>query len=159
MTQAANSTVRVAGNNVQAFNPATVAAVAQQMATSGAAIGTAANKQPATLFLAIGFVRDGVDLNQPIDPKQDIVNLPQLIGLDNMKPDDRRASTQEFADEQAEKNDMLADLVEQSLATLEPGEIRVLGCDPASGLIVTIYRKKDEIVAAPRPKAARRTFF
>jgi len=134
-----------------AFDPALLAA---SMAALGGANSTTAApaKEKATLYLAIGTVRDGVDDTTGFDPKTDLINLPQLIGLDNMRPDDRRAGTQEFADEQAEKNEFLADLVEQALATMEPGEIRTMP------FVVTIYRKKDEVVAAPKPQREKRKY-
>lgn len=148
---ASSTATRIGG-----FDPKAMAAA--MSAVAGAATQPAGvTTEKASIYLAIGYVREGVDLSA-LDPKTDIINLPQLIGLDNMKPDTRRAGTQAFADEQAEKNDLLSDLVEESLKTLEPGEIRVLGCDQDSGLIVTIYRKKDEVVAAVPAKRAKRTF-
>lgn len=137
------------------FNPAALAA---QLGKTGGNVtsihGGDTNTTPkATVYLAVGVLRDGVNPDDGIDPSTDLINLPQMQGLDNMKPDDRRASTQEFADQQAERNDLLQDLVEQCLSTLQPGETRMLP------LYVTVYRKKDEVVAAPSKPRTRTSFF
>lgn len=144
--------IRTAG-----FDSAAMAAAMAAVAGGNTNTTAAPASEKASIYLAVGFVRDGADLSA-LNPKEDIINLPQLIGLDNMKPDTRKAGTQAFADEQAEKNEILADLVEEAMKTLEPGEIKVLGCDPNSGLIVTVYRKKDEVVAQVAAKRTKRTF-
>ena len=132
------------------FDPKALAASLGKAPASNTA---ASNDTPrATVYLGVGVLRDGVDTDN-IDPAKDIINLPQMQGLDNMKPDDRRASTQEFADQQAERNDLLEDLVSQALSTMEPGETRIVP------LYVTVYRKKDEVVAAPATKRERVSFF
>ena len=134
------------------FDPAALAA----QLGKGAAVGstTTSDTPKATVYLGVGVLRDGVDIDSPdFDPSKDIINLPQMQGLDNMKPDDRRASTQEFADQQAERNDLLEDLVAQTMGTLEPGETRVIP------FYVTVYRKKDEVVAAPAKTRERKAFF
>ena len=133
------------------FDPKALAASLGKGAA--ATTGTTASDTPkATVYLGVGVLRDGAD-HENIDPAKDIINLPQMQGLDNMKPDDRRASTQEFADQQAERNDLLEDLVAQTLGTLEPGETRIIP------MYVTVYRKKDEVVAAPATKRERTSFF
>lgn len=134
----------------QGFDPKALAA---KLGT-GAAATTETTTPKATLYLGVGVLRDGVDPSSPdFDPSKDIINLPQMQGLDNMKPDDRRASTQAFANEQAERNELLADLIEQSLGTLEPGESRVIP------FYVTVYKKKDEVVAEPAATREKKSFF
>lgn len=144
-----------------AFDPTAIAATMAALAGgTGPASSSAAPaaKEKATIYLAIGFIRDGVDISSAdFDPSRDIINLPQLTGLDNMNPDTRRAGTQEFADRQAESNDLLEDLTQEALATLEPGQTRILGMSP-NGLVVSLYRKKDEVVAAPKAKRQKRSF-
>lgn len=135
------------------FDPAILAASLNALGASTTTTAAAPAKDKATLYLAIGCLRDpDAPEGSEFNAKTDLVNLPQLFGLDNMKPDDRRAGTQEFADEQAEKNAFLQDLTEECLASMEPGEIRVLP------LYVTVYRKKDDVVAAPVTQRVRRSF-
>lgn len=136
----------------QGFDPKALAAKLGAGAATGSTNESTTPK--ATLYLGVGILRDGVDINaDDFDPAKHIINLPQMQGLDNMKPDDRRASTQAFANEQAERNELLADLIEQSLGTLEPGESRVIP------FYVTVYKKKDEVVAEPAPARERKSFF
>lgn len=152
MTAASNVSPMTAPRS--GFNPAALAASLGQSAKSVPA--ETSNTPKATIYLGVGVLRDGVDINDEnyvIDAAKDLINLPQMQGLDNMKPDDRRASTQEFADQQAERNDLLEDLIQQCMATLEPGETRILP------LYVTVYRKKDEVVAAPRAARTSKSFF
>jgi hypothetical protein len=125
------------------FDPAVLAAsMAALGQAAGATTAAPATKEKASIYLAFAQLRDGADTSNP-DPVKDFITLPQMTGLDNMNPDTRRAGTQEFANEQAERNEFLQDLIEQSLSTLAPGETRLIP------LYVTIYRKKDEVVAAP----------
>ena len=135
------------------FNPTALAA-SLSTATHSAGANTAdtSNTPKANVYLAIGVLRDDVDMEN-INPATDLINLPQMQGLDNMKPDTRKASTQEFADQQAERNGLLQDLVEQCLTTLQPGETRMIP------LYVSVYRKKDEIEAAPAKTRTRVSFF
>jgi hypothetical protein len=150
MANAVNNTPR------SSFNPAALAA------SLGAGISSAATTEqsstkgpPATIYIAIGELREGVDINAEgfeFDPVKHLNNLPQMQGLDNMKPDERKASTQEFADQQAERNDFLSNLVENALTTMQPGETRLVN------LYVTLYRKKEEVVAAPVQPRQRRTY-
>lgn len=121
--------------------------------------GTAGNSDKpttpkATIYIAIGTPRDGADIeSEDFDLATDMINLPQMQGLDNMNPDTRKAGTQEFADQQALSNDFLEDLREQALATMQPGERRLLP------LYVTVYKVKDQVVAQPAPKRQKRSFF
>jgi hypothetical protein len=127
------------------FDPAVLAAsmaALGQTASGSLASAAPTPKEKASIYLAFAQLRDGADTSNP-DPVKDFITLPQMTGLDNMNPDTRRAGTQEFANEQAERNEFLQDLIEQSLSTLAPGETRLIP------LYVTIYRKKDEVVAAP----------
>lgn len=145
MSQTPTSTLR------PDFNPAALAA--SLAAVTGAAGAAAPAKDKATVYLAIGTLRDGVDISSDdFDPAKDLINLPQMQGLDNMRPDDRKANTQEFADLQAEQNDFLQDLKEQALATLQPGERRVIP------VYVTVYRVKDQVVAQPKAERTKRQF-
>lgn len=136
------------------FNPALLAA---SMAALTGAAGTAAApaKDKATVYLAIGTLRDDERAPHTVDdfdPSKDLINLPQMQGLDNMREDDRKANTQEFADTQSESNDFLNDLKEQVLATLEPGERRVIP------VYVTVYRVKDQVVAQPKAERVKKQF-
>lgn len=128
-----------------------IAALSASLAGLASTAATAAPaKDKASIYLSVGALRDGVQIDSPtFDASKDLVTLPQMIGLDNMNPDTRRAGTVEFANQQAERNDFLTDLVEQSMATLTPGETRILP------FYVTIYRKKDEVVADTAVVAAR----
>lgn len=139
---------------VSTFDPRQVAAT---MAALGAAsvAAPATAKEKATIYLAIGTLRDEeiAPGDEGFDPNKDLINLPQMQGLDNMRPDDRKAGTTEFATTQAESNDFLNDLREQALATLAPGERKIVP------FYVTVYRKKDEVVAeAPATPRPRRSF-
>lgn len=128
------------------FDPAVIAASMNALASVG---GNAANnvvpmRDRATIYLNIGTLRDGVDPHsESFDPAKDLINLPQMTGLDNMNPDTRKAGTVEFATQQAERNEFLEDLKLEALSKMEPGQTVVLP------LYVTIYRKKDDVVAAP----------
>lgn len=130
------------------FDPAVLAASMAALGGASAPAAAAPQKEKASIYLAFAQLRDGADTNNP-DPVKDFITLPQMTGLDNMNPDTRRAGTQEFANEQAERNEFLEDLIEQAMATLQPGETRLIP------LYVTIYRKKDEVVAAPVEARAR----
>lgn len=137
---------------VSGFNASALAA--SMAALTGGATAAAPAKDKATVYLAIGTLRDdsiGVD-HKDFDPSKDLINLPQMQGLDNMREDDRKANTQEFADTQAESNDFLNDLKEQCLATLEPGERKVIP------VYVTVYRVKDQITAQPKAERVKRQF-
>lgn len=129
---------------------ANMAALTNTNTSAGAAAPAAKDK--ATIYLAIGCLKNPDQDMSDFDPTRDLTNLPQLIGLDNMNHDTRRAGTQQFADEQADKNGFLDDLVEQALATMEPGETRV------TNFIVTLYRKKDDVVAAAPVARVKRQF-
>jgi hypothetical protein len=111
------------------YDPNVIASTMAALAGGAAANGPAAvTKEKATIYLGVGYLRDGVDISSPdFDPARDIINLPQLTGLDNMNPDTRRAGTQEFADRQADSNGLLEDLSGEALATMVPGETRILG--------------------------------
>ena len=138
---------------ISGFNPSALAA--SMAAIAGSATTTAAPaKDKATVYLAVGVLRDGVDIDaESFDPSKDLINLPQMQGLDNMRPDDRKAGTVEFANTQAESNDLLADLKEQALATLQPGERKVIP------FYVTVYKVKEQVVAeAPAAPRAPRKF-
>lgn len=134
------------------FDPAVIAASMNALASAGAAASN--NVVPirdrATVYLNIGTLRDGVDPHsEDFDPAKDLINLPQMTGLDNMNPDTRKAGTVEFATQQAERNEFLEDLKLEALSKMEPGQTVVLP------LYVTIYRKKDDVVAAA-PVAGRK---
>ncbi len=128
------------------FDPAVIAASMNALASVG---GNAANnvvpmRDRATIYLNIGTLRDGVDpQSKDFNPATDLINLPQMTGLDNMNPDTRKAGTVEFATQQAERNEFLEDLKLEALSKMEPGQTVVLP------LYVTIYRKRDDVVAAP----------
>jgi hypothetical protein len=138
---------------VSTFDPR---AAALAMAALGSQTTTAAPaKDKATIYLAIGTLRDDsiAPGEEGFDVNTSLINLPQMQGLDNMNPDTRKAGTVEFANSQAESNDFLEDLKAQALATMEPGERRILP------LYVSIYRKKDEVVAeAPATPRVRKSF-
>lgn len=136
------------------FDPAAYAAAMQQSGSAyGSSAATAPAKEKATVYLQIGTPRDDLPEDATAEMViENLINLPQLIGLDNMKHDERKASTQAFADEQAERNEFLDDLVEEALSTLEPGETRIIP------LYVTLYRKKDDVVAAPPKKRVKRSY-
>lgn len=138
-----------------AFDPAQLAASFAKLNGAGTQPGAAAPaKDKATIYLAVGIIREEATSKsaEEFDPKTDVINLPQLIGLDNMNHDTRRAGTVEFATEQAEKNALLDDLVADAMAKLAPGETRTLP------FVVTIYRKKDEVVAELPAKRTVSTF-
>ena len=144
----------MANTPVSAFDPAAIARTMAAIGSNGTVGNTAPAKPMATIYLAIGTLRDGADIeSEDFDPAADLINLPQMQGLDNMNPDTRKASTQEFADIQAESNDFLEDLKTQALATMEPGERRVLP------LYVTVYKVKDQVVAQPKARRTQRSFF
>jgi hypothetical protein len=137
------------------FDPAVIAASMNALANAG---GNAANnvvpiRDRATIYLNIGTLRDGVDPHsESFDPAKDLINLPQMTGLDNMNPDTRKAGTVEFATQQAERNEFLEDLKLEALSKMEPGQTVVLP------LYVTIYRKKDDVVAAPVTGRKKQSF-
>ncbi len=137
------------------FDPAVIAASMNALANAG---GNAANnvvpiRDRATVYLNIGTLRDGVDPHsESFDPAKDLINLPQMTGLDNMNPDTRKAGTVEFATQQAERNEFLEDLKLEALSKMEPGQTVVLP------LYVTIYRKKDDVVAAPVTGRKKQSF-
>lgn len=137
---------------ISGFNPSALAASMAAIANAGPA--AAPTKDKATVYLAVGVLRDGVDVDSAdFDPSKDLINLPQMQGLDNMNPDNRKAGTVEFANTQAESNDLLADLKEQALATLQPGERKVIP------FYVTVYKVKEQVVAdaaAVAPRAPRK---
>lgn len=139
---------------VSSFDPAAVARTMAALSGAGVSANAPQTKDKATIYLAIGTLRDGVDIEaEGFDPATDLINLPQMQGLDNMNPDTRKAGTQEFADAQAESNDFLADLKEQALATMQPGERRIVP------FYVTIYKVKDQVVAQPQAARTKRSFF
>ena len=137
------------------FDPAVIAASMNALANAS---GNAANnvvpiRDRATIYLNIGTLRDGVDPHsESFDPAKDLINLPQMTGLDNMNPDTRKAGTVEFATQQAERNEFLEDLKLEALSKMEPGQTVVLP------LYVTIYRKKDDVVAAPVTGRKKQSF-
>lgn len=137
---------------ISGFNPSALAASMAAIANAGPT--AAPTKDKATVYLAVGVLRDGVDIDaEGFDPSKDLINLPQMQGLDNMNPDNRKAGTVEFANTQAESNDLLADLKEQALATLQPGERKVIP------FYVTVYKVKEQVVAdaaAVAPRAPRK---
>lgn len=132
------------------FDPALIAAaIGNGLSQANSNVVPMAAKDRATIYLNIGTVRDGVDPHsESFDPAKDLINLPQMTGLDNMRPDERKAGTVEFATQQAERNEFLEDLKLEALSKMEPGQTVVLP------LYVTIYRKKDDVVAAA-PVAGR----
>lgn len=137
------------------FDPAMIAASMNALANAGGS--TTNNVVPirdrATVYLNIGTLRDGVDpTSEDFNPATDLINLPQMTGLDNMNPDTRKAGTVEFATQQAERNEFLEDLKLEALSKLEPGQTVVLP------LYVTIYRKKDDVVAAPVTGRKKQSF-
>lgn len=137
---------------ISTFNPAALAA--SMAAISATTAAAAPVKEKATVYIAVGVLRDGVDPEaEGFDPTKDLINLPQMQGLDNMNPDTRKAGTVAFATEQQESNDLLADLKEQALASMEPGERKVIP------FYVTIYKVKDQVVAeAPATPRVKRQF-
>lgn len=148
-------------NQAPNYDPkALSASLAALSAGNNNAPTSAPAKDKATVYVAVGFLReDAPDINsEDFDPMKHIINLPQLQGLDNMNPDTRKAGSTEFAERQADSNELLEDLTSQALATLEPGQTRILGVCP-NGLVVSIYRKKDEIVAQPKAERTKRNFF
>jgi hypothetical protein len=137
------------------FDPAVIAASMNALANVGAngANNVVPIRDRATIYLNIGTLRDGVDpQSEDFNPATDLVNLPQMTGLDNMNPDTRKAGTVEFANKQAESNEFLEDLKLEALSKMEPGETRVLP------LYVTIYRKKDDVVATPPANRQKKSF-
>ena len=136
------------------FDPAVIAASMTALAQAGgAAATTAPAKDRATIYLNIGTLRDGVDpTSEDFDPSRDLINLPQMTGLDNMNPDTRKAGTVEFANQQAERNEFLEDLKLEALSKMEPGQTVVLP------LYVTVYRKKDDVVATPPANRQKKSF-
>jgi hypothetical protein len=131
------------------FDPVALAASVAAIA-GGATASAAPSKDRATVYLGIGTLRDGADPHSPdFDPAKDLINLPQMTGLDNMRADDRKAGTVEFANQQAERNEFLEDLKAQALSSMEPGETKIVP------LYVTVYRKKDDVVADVAAVAAR----
>ena len=136
------------------FDPAVIAASMNALAQAGGAAATAAPvKDRATIYLNIGTLRDGVDpTSEDFDPARDLINLPQMTGLDNMNPDTRKAGTVEFANQQAERNEFLEDLKLEALSKMEPGQTVVLP------LYVTVYRKKDDVVATPLANRQKKSF-
>ena len=136
------------------FDPAVIAASMNALAQAGGAAATAAPvKDRATIYLNIGTLRDGVDpTSEDFDPARDLINLPQMTGLDNMNPDTRKAGTVEFANQQAERNEFLEDLKLEALSKMEPGQTVVLP------LYVTVYRKKDDVVATPPANRQKKSF-
>jgi hypothetical protein len=136
------------------FDPIALAASVAAIAAGGTASNAAPAKDRATVYLGIGTLRDGVDPHSDtFNPATDLINLPQMTGLDNMRPDDRKAGTQEFANQQAERNEFLEDLKAQALASMEPGETKIVP------LYVTVYRKKDDVVAEVAPTSRAKTSF
>lgn len=128
---------------------ALTASLAGLAAISGNQSTAAPAKDKATIYIGVGTLRDGADVNsETFDPATDLINLPQLTGLDNMNPDTRKAGTVEFATQQAERNEFLEDLKAEALSKMAPGETKIVP------LYVTIYRKKDDVVAAA-PVAGR----
>lgn len=149
-------------NNNPQYDAEALAASLKALSGGNTTSGTtsAPAKDKATVYIAVGFLRDDApDMNSDdFDPIKHIINLPQLQGLDNMNPDTRKAGSTEFAERQADSNELLEDLTAQALASLEPGQTRILGVAP-NGLVVSIYRKKDEIVAQPKAERVKRSFF
>ena len=125
------------------FDPSAMAASMAALAQAGTSTNVVPMRDRATVYLNIGTLRDGVDPHsEDFDPAKDLINLPQMTGLDNMNPDTRKAGTVEFATQQAERNEFLEDLKLEALSKMEPGQTVV------APLYVTIYRKKDDVVAA-----------
>jgi hypothetical protein len=137
---------------ISGFNPSALAA--SMAAIAGAGTTAAPAKEKATVYIAVGVLRDGVDIDaEGFDPSKDLINLPQMQGLDNMKPDERKAGTVAFATEQQESNDLLADLKEQALASMQPGERKIIP------FYVTVYKVKEPVVAeAPAAPRTPRKF-
>ena len=138
------------------FSPAALAASMAALtggtSAAAAAAGTSDTKEKASIYIAVGILRDeniGVD-HQHFDPSRDLINLPQMQGLDNMRPDTRKAGTVEFANNQAESNDLLDDLKDQALASMQPGERKIIP------FYVTLYKVKEEVVAATPVERVKR---
>ena len=130
-------------NTRPTFNAGALAASLQAL-TGGATTTPAADvKEKAQVYVAVGVLRDeaiGIE-HKDFDASKDLINLPQMQGLDNMRPDTRKAGTVEFATSQAESNDLLEDLKEQALANMQPGERKIIP------FYVTLYKVKEEVVA------------
>ena len=140
---------------------ALAASMAALAGPSGAgAKDSAPAKDKASIYVCVGFLRDDApEIDSPdFDAMKHIINLPQLQGLDNMAHDTRRAGNTEFAERQQDSNDLLDDLKAQALASLEPGQTRIIGVC-TNGLVVSIYRRKDEVVAQPKADRPTRNFF
>lgn len=143
------------------YDPAALAASMAALAGAGASTGTTAPaKDKATIYVAVGFLNDDApEVSSPdFDIMKHVTNLPQLQGLDNMSYDTRRAGNTEFAERQAASNELLDDLKAQALASLEPGQSKIIAVAP-NGLVVSIYRRKDDIVAQPKADRPKRDFF
>lgn len=122
--------------------------------------GSTGDSPKAEILLAIGELREGAPTphDEGFDAKEHVVNLPQMWGLDNMRPDTRKASTPEFAAKQADSNDFQEDLSADLLAKMQPEDLIVLAFDPKTRFVVTAYRKKEEIVAPTTGRRQRRQY-
>lgn len=121
-----------------------------------AASGGAKDERPkAQLWLNIGYLSDAID---PDTKERRFVSLPTGIPLDTQEPLDTRMKNRDYANFQAARNGLLADLIEQG-NKLEPGQSVVIETD--SGLAIQIRRVNPELEEATAGEGnpyARRLF-
>lgn len=85
------------------------------------ATGSKRDLPKAKFWLNIGYLAT-------IGEEQRFVSLPLGIPLDTMEKLNTRANNQDYAQFQAMRNELLADMIEQASA-LEPGQEVIIACD------------------------------
>lgn len=76
------------------------------------------------------------------ETEERFVSLPVGIPVDTMEPLAINSRNQQYAQFQSARNDLLAQL-KAALATMQPGEEKIVALDPQTGLSVQLRRVND----------------